>query len=200
MIPEKPGVALGQTVGQEYTFRFVEVGEPSQDRDDDARSVIRSHVMRDFYGKRDRNRKPGTFPLFNPAVPKTAVPPQTQRFKVGPQGLQEVKRRRKKVNKVHGRLPSVATGSVATIKTAAVSHASAPTLAGLASAQSAARSTPQETASVTRDGQRSAAETSHLPYVLQPRSHLPGSQLVDPFNTLPPSNSSQTQQLLYYGM
>lgn len=195
---EIPGVVLGQAGGQKYTFRFVEVGEPSQDRDEDARSVIRSHVMRDFYGKRDRERKPGTFPFLSPAVSKTAVPPQTQRFKIGPQGLQEVKRRKKKIDRVPERLHSVA--GIATIQTAVILDVSAPTLAGPASAQSTAKSITQKTAFARDDDQRSAAETSHSPHVVQPGSHLAGSQFVDPFNTLPSSNSPHTQRLLYYGM
>lgn len=196
---EQPGVAVGQAGGQEYTFRFVEVGEPSRDRDEDARSIIRSHVMRDFYDKRDRRRKPSTRPLPNPAAPKNAGPPQTQRFKVGPQGLQEVKKRRKKGSSVHGELPPLTTGSGATIETAAISHAYTPTLFKPASAQYTAKSIPRKTAPYPRNIGRSAAQLSLSPQsgyvVLQPEAHL-----VDPFNTLPPSNSPQTQRLLYYGM
>lgn len=196
---EEPGVAGGLNGDQEYSFRFVEVGEPTQDRDEDARSVIRSHVMRDYYGKRDRRKQPGTLPIINPVVTREAGPPQTQRFKVGPQGLQEVKKRRKKINKGHGKLPSVATGSVATIETAIVSHPSKPTLSGPASARLTASSS-RKAASNARDEQPPNKETSPSPHaVLQPGSHLPGAQLIDPFDVLPPSVSPQTQRLLYYG-
>lgn len=126
-ITEQRGVAVAQVDDQEYAFRFVEVSEPSQGRGED-RSVIRSHVMRDYYGKRDQRRKHVTLPLLSPALPKSAGP-QTQRFKVGPQGLQEVKKRRKKTRNVSGKLPSVAIGSAA-IETSAIACFSTPHIIG----------------------------------------------------------------------
>jgi hypothetical protein len=82
---------------QAYNFRFVEVGEPSQGGDDDSRTTIRSHVMRDYYEKKDNRRRPSTLPETSSAASqKGGVLQQTHRFKVGPQGLQEVKAGRKK--------------------------------------------------------------------------------------------------------
>ena len=75
---------------QAYNFRFVEAG-------DDTRSTIRSHVMRDYYEKKDNRRKPSTVPeLSSAASEKEGVLQQTHRFKVGPEGLQEVKAGRRK--------------------------------------------------------------------------------------------------------
>jgi hypothetical protein len=81
---------------QAYNFRFVEVGEPSQGGED-TRSTIRSHVMRDYYEKKGNRRRPDTIPELSPAASqKEGVLQQTHRFKVGPEGLQEVKAGRKK--------------------------------------------------------------------------------------------------------
>jgi hypothetical protein len=77
-------------VEQSYNFRFVGVGE-------DTRSTIRSHVMKDYYEKKDNRRQPSTAPqLSSAASQKEGVLQQSHRFKVGPKGLQEVKAGRKK--------------------------------------------------------------------------------------------------------
>lgn len=191
---KQPSVALpGQDRDQEYAFRFVEVGEPSQDRDEDSRTVIRSHVMRDYYVKRDRRRKPSMVPSLNPVAPKKAGLPQTQRFRVGPQGLQEVKKRRRRINPIPGGL-SVA-GSVATVETAVLPHTptSRPT-----SVPHTAKSI-RISASDARD-QEPTAETRLSPHAISLAGSHPSGSTLDPFRTLPPSKSPQTQQLLYYGM
>ncbi|KAL5328259.1 hypothetical protein ACEPPN_001757 [Leptodophora sp. 'Broadleaf-Isolate-01'] len=96
----KPSSRVGGREGNSqsaYAFRFVEVGEPSQSRDEDARSLIRSHVMRDFYERRDNRRRPSTLPeKTSAASKKEGAEQQTHRFKVGPQGLQESKKKRRK--------------------------------------------------------------------------------------------------------
>jgi hypothetical protein len=85
------------TADQTYNFQFVEVGEPSQGGHDDSRSTIRSHVMRDYYGKKEKRRRPSIVPgPSSTASQKEGVLNQTHRFKVGPYGLQEVKAGRKK--------------------------------------------------------------------------------------------------------
>ncbi len=204
-------VGVGQAGGQEgYTFRFVEVGEPSQDRDEDARSVIRSHVMRDFYEKKDGRRRPSTLPVLTPTAPKDAGPPRTRRFKFGPQGLQELKKRRKKsgnVSQQAGRTFSVASKNHAAKDVGARSPASKfmppKTSSGLFNGPSIS----QIYESITRNSEWSAAEVPQTTFsaqsariILRPGLQLFGSGLVDPFNTLPPSSCPRTQRLLYYGM
>lgn len=81
-----------------YAFRFVEVGEPSQAKDEESRSTIRSHVMRDFYEKQGGRKRQ--------SVPERRAPASTQqgvlqqKFKVGPQGLHEVKKRKKRAGDI----------------------------------------------------------------------------------------------------
>ncbi len=82
--------------GQAYNFRFVEVGEPSHGGNF-TRSTVRSHVMRDYYEKKDKRRRPSTSPAVSSvASQKEGALQQTHRFKVGPEGLREVKAGRKK--------------------------------------------------------------------------------------------------------
>jgi len=84
------GVSCDGSDEQAYNFRFVEVGEGT-------RATIRSHVMRDYYEKKDNRLRPSTVPELNSAASqKEGVLQQTHRFKVGPGGLQEVKAGRKK--------------------------------------------------------------------------------------------------------
>lgn len=203
---EQPAVGVGK---DGYTFRFVEVGEPSQDRDEEARSVIRSHVMRDFYEKRDRRRRPSTLPTLTAAAPKDAGPPQTHRFKVGPQGLHELKRRRKKSDNVTqqpGRPSSVATNNVAAKDAGPRSSAPTHIPPDSTSQPLNGQSFPLTFHAATRNGERSAAahHTALWPrfgqVIFRPESQLFGSGVVDPFNTLPPSPSPATQRLLCYGM
>jgi hypothetical protein len=90
------GASCEGTNDQAYNFRFVEVGEPSQGGED-SRSSIRSHVMKDYYEKKDNIRRPSTaLGLSSAASQKEGVLQQTHRFKVGPDGLREVKAGRKK--------------------------------------------------------------------------------------------------------
>lgn len=200
---EQSAVGIGD---EGYTFRFVEVGQPSQDRDEEARSVIRSHVMRDFYEKRDRRRRPSTLHPLTAAPPKDAGPPQTHRFKVGPQGLHEVKRKRKKSdNLAQQPRPSSIVANNVTAKgvQSSVSRHIAP---DSKSQPSNGQFIPYIFDATTSDGDRSAAEsrTAASPQLgrvtFRPESQLPGSGVVDPFSTLPPSPSPATQRLLYFGM
>ncbi|KUJ20986.1 uncharacterized protein LY89DRAFT_715284 [Mollisia scopiformis] len=197
---ETPDVGVAQTGGKEaYTFRFVEVGEPSQDRDEDARAIIRSHVMRDFYEKRDRRKRPNKPPLLSAAPAKDTGLPRTHRFKVGPQGLQELKKRRKKSDNVPGTSSSVVTNNLAAKVIAARSPASQKSASG------SGQSSPQTFEPSVRNDQQSVIAPSQPTFssqsrqiALQPERHPFGSGVLDPFNTLPPSASSQTQHLLYY--
>jgi hypothetical protein len=90
------GASSEGTKGQAYNFRFVEVGEPSHGGNF-ARSTIRSHVMRDYYEKKDKHRRPSAIPgVSSVASQKEGALQQTHKFKVGPEGLREVKAGRKK--------------------------------------------------------------------------------------------------------
>jgi hypothetical protein len=92
----KDGASSEDTKDQAYNFRFVEVGEPSHGGSF-SRSTIRSHVMRDYYEKKDNHRRPSTIPgVSSVASQKEGALQQIHRFKVGPDGLREVKARRKK--------------------------------------------------------------------------------------------------------
>ncbi len=92
----KDGANSEGTKNQAYNFRFVDVGEPSYGGNI-SRSSIRSHVMRDYYEKKDNRRRPSTIPgISSVASQKEGALQQTHRFKVGPDGLREVKARRKK--------------------------------------------------------------------------------------------------------
>ena len=87
---------------REYEFCFVEVGEPSRGRNRDSRSGTRSHVMKDFYGKQRNTVK-------SCAASREIATCQTQRFRVGLQGLQELKRRRKRETRGVDKSPPVSS-------------------------------------------------------------------------------------------
>jgi len=206
---------------QAYNFRFVEVGEPSQGGDDDSRTTIRSHVMRDYYEKKDNRRRPGTLPETSSAASqKGGVLQQTHRFKVGPQGLQEMKAGRKKskgMSRATKKASSVATNhpdsedsQVHTHSSSGAPHFSQP--------ESAASALPahwaQQLEGVIEDGQWSTADAdimigdAHLPPPSESdsRNIAPLEQLsssssgaIDPFSTLPALCSPRTQLLLYHG-
>lgn len=92
----KDGASSEGIKDQAYNFRFVEVGESSHSGNF-SRSTIRSHVMRDYYEKKDNRRRPSTIPgVSSVASQKEGTLQQIHRFKVGPDGLREVKARRKK--------------------------------------------------------------------------------------------------------
>ena len=66
-----------------YSFRFVGVGKPSQTGGEEARSAIRSRVMRDFYDRRDNRRRPSTLPeKTSAASQKEDAAQETHRFRV----------------------------------------------------------------------------------------------------------------------
>ena len=79
-----------------YDFQFVEVGGLTR-QDDEARSVIRAHVMKDFYGKRRQGKEPNyQAEILSAASSKEGVSQQARRFKNGPHGLQELAKKRKR--------------------------------------------------------------------------------------------------------
>lgn len=66
-----------------YEFQFVEVGKSFKARDTGARSIVRAHVMRDFYSKKRDSRRQFS-------QPKDSRQAGSHRFKVGRFGLQEL--------------------------------------------------------------------------------------------------------------
>jgi hypothetical protein len=210
-----------ETDDQVYNFHFVEVGEPSQGRIDDYRSTIRSHVMRDYYEKKDSRRQPSTLSGSGSASPETgAVLQQTHRFKVGPQGLQEVKsgrRKRKGGSRATKRVANVPKNISEPEEIQVQTHSS----------QRAPNSDQPESATFTlsdhqhrqaevktsKDGQCPAAESEILignaPLPLQfkvgsrnitpPNTIPPTAGVIDPFKWLPVLCAPRTQLLLYHG-
>ncbi|KAH7360601.1 hypothetical protein BKA65DRAFT_547316 [Rhexocercosporidium sp. MPI-PUGE-AT-0058] len=181
-----------------YAFRFVEVGEPSQTRDEDARSLIRSHVMRDFYERRDNRKRPSTLPeKTSAASKKEGAAQQTHRFKVGPQGLQEIKKRGRKSHSLlqeHKTSFSSATAlhkPERRVRTSSV----VPNLGPVEPATTSRPSSAQfdKPATVEPD-LRQPPE-----YDMRMRPESVFTRLgIDPFNTLPLSRSPRTHVLLYH--
>ncbi|PVH86875.1 hypothetical protein DL98DRAFT_640558 [Cadophora sp. DSE1049] len=213
----KPSSAVGRETNSQsaFSFRFVDVGKPSQPRDEDARSLIRSHVMRDFYERRDNRRWPSTLPeKTSAASKKEGAAQQTHRFKVGPQGLQEIKKRRRKRETVVEApiLPASLTTSIHTPGEAQEqTHDVVPgpySLHPAATFLSTSRKCDNQVSnSVT--GERVASDPSTMQRSLHqlPKSDMRTGLLpeyflmwsaIDPFNTLPPSRSPRTQVLLYH--
>lgn len=195
-----------------YSFRFVEVGEPSRGKDEEARSAIRSHVMRDFYERRDRPRG-SSKPQVMPAAPNNeGVKQQIHRFKVSPEGLREVKRRRKKTSKLQkpDRLPRAAVEAVEPEANALgqkdnCNNEAATRIASGRRAQLASHSSFWHEQSSTFDTNAIVLEED-VPYIrafsgsTSPLGYVPtGAGHIDPFDTLPQIKGPRTQVLLYHG-
>lgn len=214
------GVSCEDTNDQAYNFRFVEVGEPSQGGED-SRSTIRSHVMKDYYEKKDNIRRPSTVLGLNSAASqKEGVLQQTHRFKVGPDGLREVKAGRKKSK---GTSRSIKKASnIGTeipkpedIQVRAQASLRAPPLYPPESANFASLNhwNQQIQGASFEYGQRSAAQSdiaisdAQLPpqtevdsrNVAPPEKISSISGAIDPFNTLPILCVPHAEHLLHYG-
>ena len=195
---------------QAYNFRFVEAG-------DDTRSTIRSHVMRDYYEKKDNRRKPSTVPeLSSAASQKEGVLQQTHRFKVGPEGLQEVKAGRKK-NKGVSRAtkkPSKVATNISKLEDRQVNN--------LSNSQAPLSSQPESANFVLSEpwvqqeggalaGSAAAPDTAIGDALLPPQSEEDSRNIappdrifsisgaIDPFNTLPILCVPRTEHLLHHG-
>lgn len=215
----KPSPGVGEAGSREgYAFRFVEVGEPSQSRDEDARSVIRSHVMRDFYDRRDRRRRPSTVPENTSAASKKDGAAQhTHRFKVGPQGLQEIKKRRRKCDSVpqkpEAAIPVSAKpreASKATVRTQFLQPSNSSkqlgqsniSVSGHCIDHTAGTTTgieiwPEAVTDHAGNHSHQQAQSKYDGGLALPPAGFPMG--LDPFNTLPGSRSPRTQVLLYHG-
>lgn len=101
----RPGNANTLETPKEYEFQFIEVGEPSQGKNEQSQGVIRSHVMRDFHGKQQdgKRRQSGTSTPLRIAPAPLDQGMHQQKFKVGTQGLHEVKKRKKRSHNVSQR-------------------------------------------------------------------------------------------------
>lgn len=206
---------------QAYNFRFVEVVEPSQGGNEDSRSTIRSHVMRDYYEKKDNRRRPSTLPgLSSAASQKGGVVQQTHRFKVGPHGLQEVKSGRNK-RKGKSRAIQKAADVATKVSEPEVIQAQACWSPRALNYDQPASATftlsdhwhRQAEAKTSEDGQWPAAESDILIGIaLLPPHSKAGSQnitppdtisltseVIDPFSWLPALCAPRTQALLYHG-
>jgi hypothetical protein len=188
----------------------VEVGEPTR-QDEEARSVIRAHVMRDFYGKRRQGKEPNyQAEILSAASSKEGVSQQARRFKNGPNGLQELAKKRKKQcsgsHKTETSPPLDATciaprenTSVTCSPQFLFAHADGGedtpfTLSGNCIAQSRSGS---------GDGLRGQDDSPDPGSRDEPiRSDSLVSVLgsLDPFDTLPIPNNPRTQILIYHGV
>ncbi|KAH7418282.1 hypothetical protein BKA64DRAFT_195574 [Cadophora sp. MPI-SDFR-AT-0126] len=213
----EPSSAVGCAANSHsaYSFRFVDVGKPSQTSDEDSRSLIRSHVMRDFYDRRDNRRRPSTQPERTSAASrKEGVTQQTHRFKVGPQGLQEIKKRRRKrdiVAETPIPTPSITTPIHAPRQSQKQIHKDVPDLHSLHSAATFQPTSEkcEDQLSNSQPGEKFSSKPNSAQRSLPPlpRADI-GTDLrpdyflawsaIDPFNTLPPSKSPRTQVLLYH--
>jgi len=193
----------------QYDFRFVQVGEPSQTRAENSRSVIRAHVMRDFYGKRQGKIQPYQADINSSASSNQSSTQQKHRFKIGPKGLQELKPRRRdsepaKLENSSSTRPNSTIGNNADTQPfpsltaqpddtcdagpcCGPAHGGEITVVGQWS---------------TDQGEISAAECrigAEISLLTSPTGSILGNGLLDPFDTLPLPKSPRTKVLLYHG-
>jgi hypothetical protein len=191
-----------------YVFRFVEVGEPSQGQGEAARTIIRSHVMRDFYNRRDQIKQPGVTPWLESTTLIKDVKQQMKRFKVGPDGLREVKKGRKKQRNDLPPIVSKITEAQAQAGNGGKFHGlTDPSINAISERQqhqndessSGYNESPLHDPGCLFTGNNLSLVRSPSSS-LNPRPYLaPGAGLLDPFDTLPQIKSSRTQLLLYHG-
>jgi hypothetical protein len=216
----KAGASCGGSE-QAYNFRFVEVGEPSQGGQD-TRSTIRSHVMRDYYEKKGNSRRPGTIPELSPATSQNEGGlQQTHRFKVGPEGLQEVKAGRKKskgtlrTKKVTNEATNISEpeGSQVhphSISRATLSHQPEPAAFALSDhwhEQQEGKTSEYGWGSAAAPDAGIAIGDALLPpqceedsrNIAPPEKIYSVSGVIDPFNTLPTLCVPRTEHLLHHG-
>jgi hypothetical protein len=208
------------TKDQAYNFRFVEVGEPSHGSNF-SRSTIRSHVMRDYYEKKDNRRRPRTIPGVS-SVPsqKEGALQQTHRFKVGPDGLREVKAGRKKGKGTSRSIKKASNVATETPKSGDLQvraqsslREHTPKQPGLANFASANHWEQQRQAVSFEYDQWSTAESdiaiadAQLPPQAEadsrntapPENISSISGAIDPFNTLPVLCVPSSEHLLHHG-
>ena len=197
-------------MGQDgYDFQFVEVGGPTR-QDEEARSVIRAHVMRDFYGKRRQGKEPNyQAELLSAASSKEGVLQQARRFKNGPHGLQELAKKRKRQGSLpHKTQTSPPLDAICIAPRENTSVTPSPhflfahgnggeecsfALSSNCSAQS------QGSSGSGLWGQGDTPDTSSRDQPIRPDSLASALGSWDPFDTLPIPNGPRTQILIYHG-
>jgi hypothetical protein len=200
--------------GAAYDFPFVEVGGPSQGQQGESRSFIRAHVMRDFYDKRRQPpRNPTNQVEMSASLKKDGVSQQTHRFKVGPEGLRELRKKRKKRSST-GAIPGNTRSLADNIAKPAYSQAPPAHGRYIQSTANTDITAPPTLLSnycypiSSSDGLEVTANETYFQSDDQsqiteqlPSLASPGPFVLDPFNALPlPTCPHRTQLLLYHGM
>jgi hypothetical protein len=173
--------------------------------------------MRDYYEKKDNRRKPNTVPeLSSAASQKGGVLQQTHRFKVGPEGLQEVKSGRKKGRGTSRptKTPSKVATSIANPEDRQVNNPESSRVLLSSQPESANFVLPEPW--VGQEGRILAGSAATPDVVIgdallppqseeDSRSIAPPDQIssisgrIDPFNTLPILCVPRTEHLLHHG-
>ncbi|TVY83616.1 Cryptochrome-1 [Lachnellula suecica] len=210
-IPAPKPTAAGTTSGKPaardpYEFRFVEMGEPSGGCDKDSRSIVRAHVMRDSYIKRKQRTHRESLPSLISAPPKSDNNSQQKfRFKLGPQGLQEVKKGRRRTKNVppNDSLPVTIIASGNPQDQVAVYNPTSFPQKSVSPSTPHGKLTPKLVHSrdtSISDGLSASPVSQHSQVIAKPLS-LPaiiGSGALDPFSTLPTLISPRTEILLFH--
>ena len=206
--PSPAGTGSGKRAAKgAYEFRFVEMGEPSGGCDKDSRSIVRAHVMRDSYIRRKQRTHRDSLPELIAAPPKCEdIPQQKFRFKLGPQGLEEVKKRRRRTKNLplNDRLPATITPEASQNQVSAPNQPSSPqqnpspninhgdnSLASIEKRESLI--SDEFSVSPRSDRAPEFTRSNSLP------AAVVGSGVLDPFNTLPTIECPRTEILLYHG-
>lgn len=203
--PSPAGTSSKGAAKGPYEFRFVEMGEPSGGCDKDSRSIVRAHVMRDSYTRRKQRTHRDSLPELIAAPPKCEDSPQRNfRFKLGPQGLEEVKKRRRRTKNVphNNRVPA----PEASQKQVSALYQSSFSYDGplpYSTHGDVPRASTNSTKSLISD-ELSVLLRNHRAPEFTASNALPavvaGSGVLDPFNTLPTIECPRTEILLYHGM
>lgn len=165
--------------------------------------------MKDFYGRRRQGKEPNRLPrILSAASSKEGVSQQARRFKNGPQGLQEMSKKRRTRTPTQKRENSTPLNATC-IDAPRIAHTT---------------SSPHYLSAQAEDGEddpftfsgNCASQSPHCSGGVRPaqgdasalnsRDHLIGSDplafvsvSVDPFDTLPLPNCPRTQILIYHG-
>ena len=194
-----------------YEFRFVEMAEPSGGCGKDSRSIVRAHVMRDSYMKRKQRTHRDSLPELTAAPSKPSENQDTSqqkfRFKLGPQGLEEVKKRRRKGTNLpanNHKLPDAGCPLKGPPPQVIVHRQASSLRAGssLINSRGPVNVVLIENEKSAISDEMSVSPTSDHPHQFSKAPPLPtiaGSGTLDPFNILPTLTSPRTEILLYHG-
>jgi hypothetical protein len=198
--PAGTGSGKGAAKGA-YEFRFVEMGEPSGGCDKDSRSIVRAHVMRDLYIRRKQRTDRDSLPELIAAPPKSEdIPQQKFRFKLG-QGLEEVKKRRRRSKNVphNNRLPAATiTPEGSQNQVSACNQPSSPRPPNNTHGDIPCASIENRESLISDEFPPRSDHAPEFPS-LDALPAVIGSGGLDPFNTLPTIGCPRTEILLYHG-